>query len=869
MKKLISVLVSVTLFITILPQVIFASTPSSDGISESTVLFELGVTDFEKPADMPVTRAAFTRYAMKLADIPVTPHVGTAFDDVTEAHPDYNFIMSAVDFGLISRATSYRPDDYVTINEAAKIMIILLGYDYMAEAKGGYPYGYLQTAKAVDLMNGVTIAEGVLSQENASIILCNALHINLPEVTYTAEGASGYRRGSATILSQYRNMEYVTGIVDGNSKYSVNDESGLGDGKMSVDGVVYNCGKVDATNLFGYEVDAYIDLDNKTVVSCHPTQKNKLLTIYAEDVTSYKSRKFIYEDETGKEKYASIAPDAYVFLNGKLFDFDSSKLIPDSGSLTFISQGSGAATTVHIKSYKTTVVDRISNSDYILADKYSRDNNLVLNPDKTEYTITTQDGAAMEFDSIVIGDVLCSAVSDDGSLAEVICVRDRIMGTYSGYSQNYIQIDGASYRLSASLKGMVDDIISLGKEATFSLDLDHRVADISPVDAAGEEVGYLFWGRYQEKGLSQNMYARILSLDGSKAMYTFADTFSINGNVYKDCELAYNAHKSPDYNSLLCGMVKFKLDEEGKLKSLTYSDKEGGNGGLYVTQTVEEADEYHTYQQWFNNVGIDIICDTSLKIFKVPNPLYSVDKIDEDNYTVEPPTIIDSNYAAQGYKLVGYTTNPDDGLSKYLLMQKIEDDFTSGDVDLSSKYPYMVSSIKKVLYKDDPREALEVCGMHGTYTIYSYGESDFSDAGVEGGDIIRFEATENDVIKSSKAFEIIYKKGTNVLTNGSYYMSSGGRVTQAHIRLDFINEFRKDVAYAVSLSNNPATVLPGDGTPIYMPNVTIYKYDNKLKRIVEMSVNDIKDYKNFGNDKSSVIYCRTYYSMTTMFIVGE
>ncbi len=874
MKKLISVFLCFAMLFSCMPQLILASDDSYDVSAEAAVLYDLGVTDFEKASDVGVSRAAFTRYAMKLADIPVAPHAGTVFDDITASHPDYDYVMSAVDFGLISRGTSYRPDDNVSLTEAAKIMIMLLGYDYMAEARGGYPQGYLQTARDIDLLDGITITEGALSQATACIILCNALHVRLPEITYTDEGATQFKTGTATILGQYRNMSFVTGNVDGTPFYAIADESGLGEGRMSIDGIVYNSGSINTRDLFGCNVDAYIDNETNTVVSCYTTDANRILSIYAEDVISYSGRVFTYEDAHGNEKSIAMASNAYVFYNGKIFDFDSSKAVPESGSITFVSQSSGSATTVYIKSYMTTVVDRISTSDYIIVDKYSKDNNLMLDPQKVEYTIVTEMGISIDFKAIKAGDVLCSAVSADGGVAEVVCVSDEFMGTYSGNGDGYIQIDGTSYRLSAALEGKVDDIITLGKDATFRLDIEQRVADIIPAGVAGEEVGYLFWGRYRANGFDTDLYARILKLDGSKSMYEFADVFSINGLGYKDAVVAYNAHKSPDYDSLLCAVVKFRIDEEGRIKSLTYSDKAGGDGGLYVTQTVEEADEYHTYQQWFNNVGVDIICDTDLKIFKVPNPLYSVDSIDEDNYSVEAPETISENNSTLGYMLEGYTTVADDGLSKYLLMQKIEDDFSAGSVDLSDSYPYMVNSVKKMYRNGEPCEALELCGMFystdNPYVIYSYGESDFTDAGVSGGDIIRFKVTENNVIKGSKAFDIIYKNGAKEFVDGSYTVQAGGsRITISRAKFAYIYEFRKDVAGAADITDSPESLTTGAGSPIYMPNVTIFKYDNKQKRIVELSVGDIKDYKSFGDDKTTVIYWRVYYQVPVMFVVGE
>ncbi|MBQ4630618.1 MAG: hypothetical protein IJB70_06525 [Clostridia bacterium] len=871
MRKILSIVTALMILSSALSTNIFASDASnSDALAETTLLYDLGVVGFDKPSDIAVTRAEFTRYAMKLADIPVTPHVGTVFSDVTDSNPDYNYIMSAVDFGMISKAESYRPNDTVTLSEAIKIIVTLLGYDYMAEVKGGYPQGYLQTARDIELLDGVGDTNGEINQPECSLILCNALNIPLPEITYTENGATQYRKGSETILRSWRGIKTVNGIVDGNAYYSVANSDGLGEGRVSINGEVYNSGKINTNSLFGYDVEAYVDIDTNTVVSCSITESNKVLSIYAEDIVSYNNRKFVYTDANGKDKTVSIGMDTDIFLNGKMFAFDSAKAIPESGSLTFIAPNGSDWTTLLIKSYKTTVVDRISKSDNIYIDKYSPDNNLYLDPDETEIIITNQNGEKLTVDSITIGDVLCAAISDDGKIAEIILVRDSFRGTYSGYGNGYIQIDGTNYKLSSSISEKVSDIITLGKDATFKLDADHRVADIIPVSAAGEEVGYLIVGKYSEKGMSKSLNVCILKLDGTIGTYTFADTFTINGTGYKDIAKAWNAHKSPDYNSLLCGMVKYKLNSDNELTSLTYSDKEGGNGGLYVTQTVEKADEYHTYQQWFNSVGNDIICDTSLKIFKVPNPLYSVDNIDLEQYTVEAPSYISANWVAEGHKLVGYTTKPDDGLSQYLLMQKIEDDFAAGEVTISGN-PYMVNAVKKVIHNEEYCEAMELCNTSysasAPLVVYSKGENDFTDAGVKGGDIVRINTTENSIVRG---FEIIYKKGDKLFSNGTTSVSNSNvRVPSTLIKLASAHRLRSQVLDVIPLNVSHESATESDYTPIYFASQKIQRYDDRLKCVVDATLNDIKDYETFGKSASTLIYYRSTYGHASVFLIDD
>ena len=50
--------------------------------------------------------------------------------------------------GWISEAASFRPADGITYSEAAKIICSALGYDVVANSRGGYPAGYLNCTSA-------------------------------------------------------------------------------------------------------------------------------------------------------------------------------------------------------------------------------------------------------------------------------------------------------------------------------------------------------------------------------------------------------------------------------------------------------------------------------------------------------------------------------------------------------------------------------------------------------------------------------------------------------------------------------------------------------------------------------------------------
>lgn len=872
MKRILSLFLMITLLFTSLSFLTVVHSANNTYDSEQAdLLYALDVLDHPKLTDKNVTRAQFVKYAMKLAGIPLSPYNGTEFIDVPQTHADYNYIMSAVDFRLISIADNFRPEDTIAPTEALKIIVNLLGYDFMAEAKGGYPAGYLHTANTIELSKGIDTSMIAMTEYDVCTLLYNALKVHLPEISYTGAEASEYRIGTSTILNKYRGIMEINGIVDGVSYYSEHDASGLGEDKISINGTIYNTGELNCDMLFGYDVVAYYDETSKRLISCTPSDTNRVVSIYAEDIESFENGTYVYTDKNSNTRNVSVNMNTTIFFNGRLFDYNPSNMIPETGSLTFVSpSGSGTFSTLYIKSYKTIVVKKAYYSDeYMIIDKFLPENNVLIDPDETELLITDQNGNEIGFSSIIAGDVVNAAVSADGKFVELICARDEFLGTYSGYNADYIEVDGTQYRLTPALKDKVGDIISLGKQAIFRLDVDFRVADIIPSAGIGEDVGYLVIGRFFKSGMTSRLMARILNLDGNIYDYDFAEAFSVNDKAYKDFEEAYASLKSPDYNSIVCGVVKFTVNDEGKIKSLVYPDKYGGNGGLYVTGVVDNATKYHKFSKSFYSIGRNIICDSNLKVFKVPNPIYSVGNIDDEQFAIVEPSFV-TGATAEGSKLEGYTTIENNGMSQYLLMQKIADD-NSAESAIIGNETYMVSELNRAIVNEEEREILKLCNTSNPTTkplvVYSKNENNFSADGVKPGDIIRISKNENNIVR---ALTHVYKKGESTLADGSYTIDGSGLpVSELNIAMTIPYRFRSQVLDVVPATASLATVSESDLEPRYLPLTKVFKYDEKMKQVVEVAVDEIKDYITFGNDKDTIICHMQYESLVTVFIVSK
>ena len=96
-----------------------------------------------------------------------------SFSDVGPDHWAYPYIEYAQQSGIIDGYDdgTFRPEAEVTIEEALKMVVSLLGYAPMAEDTGGYPDGYLNVAEKLELSSGISVkqTEPIVRAEMADV----------------------------------------------------------------------------------------------------------------------------------------------------------------------------------------------------------------------------------------------------------------------------------------------------------------------------------------------------------------------------------------------------------------------------------------------------------------------------------------------------------------------------------------------------------------------------------------------------------------------------------------------------------------------------------------------------------------------------
>lgn len=119
----------------------------------------------------------------------------TAFDDVPVNHWASRYINLACSLGLVSGYGngSFGPDDPVTLGQAAKVLLGLLGYT-TEDVGPFFPEDYLTRAASLGLTEGMALADAPLTRGDAALLLYRLLTLQ------TKEGKDFYTRlGQAVV----------------------------------------------------------------------------------------------------------------------------------------------------------------------------------------------------------------------------------------------------------------------------------------------------------------------------------------------------------------------------------------------------------------------------------------------------------------------------------------------------------------------------------------------------------------------------------------------------------------------------------------------------------------------------------------------
>ncbi len=513
----------------------------------------------------------------------------TIFNDVAADHWASGYINVAQAQQIINGYGdgNYGPEDLVTYEQAVKMIVSALGYDLAANAKGGYPTGYLAIASAEGITKKANGRVGdPAARGTIAVLVYNSLEVNLFEQgVWTTTGEDDeYGYDDENILTKYLDIQKwegvvtttpASGVAGGTYDATATPKVALSDAyKWAFDDLDYEraentstfpttrADKVDVNPYLGKNVILYVGEDSLTgedtvFAITENRDKNSSLKISVTQLVGDKEK--YYDDEAyvvgykevGSSKVKDITIQKEITKDKKVVQSDAAVYRNFNDSLGLLAPTTG--TGFHTKEIAKVagaagVIEFISNDgddeyEVILVTSYDREAVIETIEERNgEYTFDTYRGKLPKVDT-----------EDEDQL--VIVYKDGVAATVADLAANdtvsYVEVATGFeiyYVSSATVSGTVEAYDTTNKVVTIA-GTDYEVSPKlgKTVDKLSGEEGIFFlnvdgqiaWnetnptatGKYalvtaiyeESSGVDTGWFVQTVLADGSIAEYKIAD----------------------------------------------------------------------------------------------------------------------------------------------------------------------------------------------------------------------------------------------------------------------------------------------------------------------------------------------------------
>ncbi len=299
-----------------------------------------------------ITRAEFAAVALRARGLEYTAQAAkglpTGFSDVPASHWASGYVGAAAKAGIVNGIGNgkFAPEAPVKYEEAVTMLVRALGYEVDAQAKGGYPHGYLIVANEIGLLDevrgipGAPATRGMVAQ-----MTDNALEIAMmiqvgygDEAKWVVSGTEGTEK--VTLLNKL-DVDEITGDVIATFRIDSsldNDEIKIKElnGKTTTFEITEN---IDADAVLGAGVTAWAKDDVIFAISIGYEEEIRGKN-YSFDADQIAYDEISSVDEEEVELYVKDDTfdweDAVVYLNNeKVKDLDDTDLVGAYGRFIF------------------------------------------------------------------------------------------------------------------------------------------------------------------------------------------------------------------------------------------------------------------------------------------------------------------------------------------------------------------------------------------------------------------------------------------------------------------------------------------------------------------------------------------------------
>lgn len=597
-----------------------------------------------------VTRAEACAMVANFLNIGINNDFEQIFEDVPMSYWGANSIWIMKTLGIVSGIGNgmFGPEENVTYIQFLKMVLNAMGCEEIANAKGGYPNGYLTVAASKGICVNDINNDDVLTREKAVEILYNSLDENIFMLKGIEDGKCVYEvNKKGTVLESIFDTEKYTGVVTA-TEYGCLEGSGrLPSGYIKVGDEEYKTG-YDTFGLLGRKVTFYKMNTNESndILLYLITDDRDYMEVDSDDIVLGNDNyivSYYYSENESKKRTISISRDANIYINQDYtVDWDKEDLKPDNGYVRFVdSDSDGMYDVVSVFKGETFIINSISNDDTIsIFGKYGNQITFNSSNDDSRYIFADKSGNSISLSAIEENDVATVYADKKKEFVRVIVNDEKITGKVSDKLDDSVIINGVKYDFSYTYKKAIADKVYGANEITasknYTLYFDEYGKIVAAEEYAAEEsdsvkYGYLAYAS-TKKELNDVLKLMIADTNGELNSYVCAERFNFNG-VRCNPNNAYVSLQSTADNGKFGQVIRYSLNKKGEVNNLYSSldaseetkvkaEKVYDNNG---TPLVSRNTEYYFVKAtdgFFKVSGegaADFFAKASTKVLTVPN----------------------------------------------------------------------------------------------------------------------------------------------------------------------------------------------------------------------------------------------------------
>lgn len=621
-----------------------------------------------------VTRADFLLYVAKTLGMSENVEFNENYFTDLDLHWATNLVNKFADMKVISvpEDGKFNPDREITINEAIKILVSVLGYDELAKVNGGYPTGYMLLANRLK----ITYSDvDKLTLSDAFNMLTSYIHAPMYQIEKIKNDTVYYEQNEdTTILSVYHLISYDEGYVSGVDSHTFDDTSDgidvmyVADKKYQLDeNFEYPYG------FIGSYVRVYYDNThnkNLTAKLCVELENLSVFEINASDVDYLDEdyRLWYFKDGDDKAYSKKLDRGIKVLYNGYL-NTDSITTMFDNlknGKIRLVdADENGYFEYAAITDYTDFVVSQVDSENKIIYDMLS---SMAIDLNKYDFSgIYNEEYQPQDISTIKEGTILSVAKSsDEKTYVEIVISDDYISGTaeemLSENDRTLLKINGEFYEVSADY--LKKNKVKAGIKGKFYLNIFDKITFIDTDASKDYHYGFITKGE-RARDINPNAIGlEMFSDDSTFKIHYIEENIYVDGYKCKKLDDVLDALGANSNDEISPMVIRYKLNNDGVITHIdtTLNVNEGYEqetdsivNTLPKDDSTSSADAQRIFAMSTNvkRIGTDLLFNNKTILFFIP-ALTDIKNGDYHSYDFEvaqfADMISDTGVNAEGYK---------------------------------------------------------------------------------------------------------------------------------------------------------------------------------------------------------------------------